>query len=122
MSSLSHKTEMRERRHKRSRFYFSGTAERPRLAIFRSINHIYAQIIDDEKGTTLAAASSNEKDMREKKVNGGNKTGAKAVGERIAERAKAKGITTVVFDKGGFRYHGRVKELAESARAGGLKF
>ena len=119
---IKSKHEMRKKRHARSRFYFGGTPERPRLAVFRSINHIYAQIIDDEKAVTLCSASSLEKVSKEQKVNGGNKDGAKKVGMLIAQRAKDKGIEAVVFDKGGFKYHGRVKELAEAARAGGLKF
>jgi large subunit ribosomal protein L18 len=115
------KKDMRQRRHARSRFYLSGTAQKPRLAVFRSLKHIYAQIIDDETGETLVMASSLDKDLRTS-VNGGNKTGAKQIGQKIAERAMAKGISTVVFDKGGFKYHGRVKELAEGARSAGLKF
>ncbi len=122
MSLTSHKKEQRVRRHKRSRFYFSGSSEQPRLAVFRSLKHIYVQVIDDVKGVTICSASTLEKDMREQKVNGGNKTGAKAIGTRIAERALAKGVTHVVFDRGGFQYHGRVKELAEAARQAGLKF
>ncbi len=122
MNKANKKKEMRVKRHERARFYLSGTTERPRLAVFRSLNHIYVQIIDDDKGITLAQASSAEKAARDQKVNGGNKAGARVVGTMIAERAKAKGITQVVFDKGGFKYHGRVKELAEGARAGGLQF
>ena len=122
MSIKNNKTKMRQKRHQRSRFYLAGTSERPRLAVFRSLKHIYVQIIDDQKGITLVAASSSEKTMRDEKVNGGNKTGAKKVGAAIAERAKAKGITQVVFDKGGNRFHGRVKELADGAREAGLKF
>lgn len=115
------KKEMRQRRHARSRFYLSGTAERPRLAVFRSLFHIYAQVINDETGETLVTASSLDKDLRGS-VQGGNKTGAKTIGQKVAERALEKGISTVVFDKGGYKYHGRVKELAEGARAAGLKF
>lgn len=122
MSVNNSKAEARIKRHKRSRFYLAGTPERPRLAVFRSLNHIYAQIVDDDAGKTLVAASTVEKELRDQKVKGGNKTGAKVVGTRIAERAKEKGITQVVFDKGGFKYHGRVKELAEAARAAGLQF
>ncbi|MBF0409876.1 MAG: 50S ribosomal protein L18 [Candidatus Riflebacteria bacterium] len=122
MSTYNKKHEMRIRRHTRSRFYFSGTSQKPRLSVFRSIKHIYCQIIDDEKGATLACASSNEPAMREGKVNGGNKDGAKRIGSLIAQRALEKGISTVVFDKGGFQYHGRIKELADAARQGGLKF
>ncbi len=115
------KKEMRQRRHARSRFYLSGTAQKPRLAVFRSLKHIYAQVIDDETGETIAMASSLDKELRTG-LSGGNKDGAKAIGQKVAERAVAKGITAVVFDKGGYKYHGRVKELAEGARSGGLKF
>ena len=97
----------------------TGTVQRPRLNVYRSLNHIYAQIIDDVKGVTLVAASSVEKDFG---MAGGNKEAAKKVGELIAKRAAEKGITEVVFDRGGYVYHGRVKELAEGAREGGLKF
>lgn len=106
-------------RHVRVRGKISGTAERPRLNVFRSNSNIYAQLIDDVKGVTLAAASSNEKDFG---ANGGNKEGARKVGQLIAKRAAEKGITEVVFDRGGYIYHGRVMELAEGAREGGLKF
>jgi large subunit ribosomal protein L18 len=95
---------------------------RARLTVFRSSKHIYAQLIDDDKGTTLVAASSLEKTMREGGVKGTNKDAAKAVGKLIAERAKEKGITSVVFDRGGYLYHGRVKALADAAREGGLSF
>ncbi|MBP5618390.1 MAG: 50S ribosomal protein L18 [Clostridia bacterium] len=105
-------------RHVRVRGKVSGTAERPRFNVFRSNTNIYAQIIDDVAGTTLVSAASNEKDFGY----GGNKEAAFKVGELIAERAAAKGITEVVFDRGGYIYHGRVKELAEGARKGGLKF
>ena len=110
---------VRQKRHARVRGKISGTAERPRLNVYRSLNHIYAQLIDDGKGVTLATASSVEKDFG---MNGGNKEAAKKVGEMIAKRAAEKGITEVVFDRGGYIYHGRVKELAEGAREGGLKF
>ena len=106
-------------RHKRVRAKISGTAERPRLNVFRSLSNIYAQIIDDTTGKTLVSASSVEKGFE---GNGGNKEAAKKVGAMIAERAKEKGITEVVFDRGGYVYHGRVKELAEGAREGGLQF
>ena len=109
----------RLKRHKRVRAKISGTAACPRLDVFRSSKNIYAHIIDDEQGVTLAAAYSVEKDFGETK---GNKDEARQVGALIAERAKAKGIETVVFDRGGYIYHGRVKELAEGAREGGLKF
>lgn len=108
----------RLKRHKRVRGKISGTPERPRLNVFRSEMNIYAQIIDDVNGVTIASASSVEKGF----VGGGNKEAAKKVGLAIAERAKAKGIETVVFDRGGYVYHGRVQELAEGAREGGLKF
>ena len=106
-------------RHRRVRGKVTGTAERPRLNVFRSAKNIYAQIIDDVAGVTLAAASTLDKEFT---GNGGNKEAAKQVGELIAKRAAAKGITEVVFDRGGYIFHGRVKELAEGAREGGLKF
>ena len=95
---------------------------RARLSVFRSSKHIYAQLIDDEKGETVVAASSSEKDMRGSLKTGANKDAAKAVGKLIAERASAKGIKDVVFDRGGYLYHGRIKALAEAAREGGLNF
>ena len=106
-------------RHTRVRTKISGTAERPRLDVFRSSKHIYAQIIDDASGKTLVSASTVEKDFD---GYGGNKEAAKKVRQRVAEKALAAGITDVVFDRGGYIYHGRVKELAEGAREGGLKF
>ena len=109
----------RIRRHTRVRGKISGTAECPRLNVFRSNSNIYAQLIDDVKGVTLAAASSTEKDFDGV---GGNKEAARKVGQLIAKRAADKKITEVVFDRGGYIYHGRVKELAEGAREGGLKF
>ena len=109
----------RLKRHKRVRSKISGTAECPRLNVFRSTNNIYAQLIDDVKGVTLASASSLDKEID---VYGGNKDAARKVGELIAKRAAEKGITDVVFDRGGYIFHGRVKELAEGAREGGLKF
>ena len=110
----------RLRRHARVRKNLSGTAERPRLCVYRSLNHIYAQIIDDNAGNTLVAASTLDSSL---KANyGGNKEAAKAVGLLIAEKAKEKGITKVVFDRGGYIYHGRVAELANGAREGGLEF
>ena len=109
----------RIRRHKRVRGKISGTAECPRLCVFRSTNNIYAQIIDDVNGVTLVSASSLDKSID---GNGGNKEAAKAVGKLIAQRAAEKKITDVVFDRGGNIYHGRVKELAEGAREGGLNF
>jgi large subunit ribosomal protein L18 len=95
---------------------------RPRLSVFRSSKHIYAQVIDDAKGETLAAASSVEKDVRAGAKTGANVDAAKAVGQRLAERAKEKGVKQVVFDRGGYLYHGRVKALADAAREGGLEF
>lgn len=109
----------RIRRHQRVRKNISGTAERPRLNVFRSAKHIYAQIIDDVKGVTLVAASSMDKGFE---GCGGNAEGAKAVGKKIAEKAQAAGIKAVVFDRGGYVYHGRVAALAEGAREGGLEF
>ena len=109
----------RLKRHKRVRGKISGTPERPRLNVFRSNANIYAQIIDDVNGVTLVAAASNEKDFEGAT---GNKEAARKVGKLVAERAKAKGIDTVVFDRGGYIYHGRVAELAEGAREGGLEF
>ena len=109
----------RIKRHGRVRKNISGTAERPRLNVYRSLNHIYAQVIDDTKGVTLAAASSMDKDFTEY---GGNCEGAKAVGKAVAEKALEKGIKAVVFDRGGYLYHGRVAALAEGAREGGLDF
>ena len=109
----------RLKRHKRVRGKISGTPERPRLNVFRSETNIYAQIIDDTKGITLVSASSLEKGFE---CEGTKTDAAKKVGEAVAERAKAKGIDTVVFDRGGYLYHGRVKALAEGAREGGLQF
>lgn len=109
----------RIRRHKRVRKNISGTAERPRLNVFRSAKHIYVQVIDDVKGVTLVAASSMEKDFNS---NGANVEGAKEVGKKVAEKALAAGIKEVVFDRGGYVYHGRVAALAEGAREGGLEF
>jgi large subunit ribosomal protein L18 len=106
--------------HTRIRKKVKGSSERPRLAVFRSLNHIYAQIIDDENGVTLCAASSVEKSAGV--GNGGNIDAAKQIGKLIADRAKEKGITAVVFDRGGYIYHGRVKTLAEAAREAGLQF
>ena len=109
----------RLKRHRRVRGKISGTAERPRLNVYRSTNHIYAQVIDDVKGVTLVTASSTEKDFG---MTGGNKEAARKVGKLIGERAKAAGIGAVVFDRGGYMYHGRVQELAEGARESGLEF
>jgi len=110
----------RARRHRRIRVSLSGSSNRPRLSVFRSLQHIYAQVIDDVAGTTLVTASTNEAASR---GGSGNKSDqARAVGQALAERAKEKGINAVVFDRGGYKYHGRVKALADGAREGGLEF
>ena len=111
-----------QKRHRSIRLKVSGTAEFPRLAVYRSTKHIYAQLIDDENHVTLASASSNDKDLKEKLSNGGNIEAAKIVGEAIAQKAKKAGISEVVFDRGGFLYHGRVAALADAAREAGLMF
>ena len=116
------KNETRKRIHARIRKTIVGNQARPRLSVYRSLNHIYAQIIDDENRATLVSASSLDKEVRSLTKSGGNLAGAKVVGEQIARRALAKGISTVVYDRGGYRYHGRVKTLAEAARGAGLKF
>jgi large subunit ribosomal protein L18 len=112
----------RQRIHRRVRQKVSGTPERPRLAVYRSLNHIYAQVIDDGTGQTLASASSIDKETRKQTKGGGNVATAKVIGKVIAERAKAAGISQVVFDRGGYKYHGRVEALANAAREAGLKF
>ena len=119
---MDDKVRLRIKRHKRVRYKVSGTSERPRLAIFRSLKHTYAQLIDDDARVTLASASTMEASYRDGGKSGGNVGAAKAVGTLIADRAKEKGVTRVVFDRGGFKYHGRIKELADAARAGGLEF
>lgn len=119
------KNDRRERIRLRQRKRITGTAERPRMSIFRSVTHIYAQVIDDMAGRTVVAASSTEavlKTVFTGDVRGGNKAGAEALGKVIADRLKAKGITRVVFDRGGNLYHGRIRAIAESARAAGLEF
>jgi large subunit ribosomal protein L18 len=110
----------RQKRHDRIRLSLEGTSERPRLAVFRSLNHIYAQVIDDGAGKTLAAASTVEKELRGSKQTKTEE--AKVVGRLVAERAKSAGVERVVFDRAGFRYHGRIKSLAEAAREAGLDF
>jgi large subunit ribosomal protein L18 len=122
MAGVTSKNVVRKRVHSRIRKKILGTGARPRLNIFRSLNHIYAQIIDDVKGVTLASASSLDKEIRAVNKAGGNAAGAKSVGAEIAKRAKSKGIESVVYDRGGYNYHGRVKVLAEAAREAGLKF
>ena len=113
---------VREKKHRRMRNHLSGTAERPRLAVFRSNNHIYAQIIDDTVGNTLVAASTMEKEIKASVEKTNNVEAAAAVGTAIAKKALEKGITTVVFDRGGFIYHGKVQALADAAREAGLDF
>jgi hypothetical protein len=115
------KNAIRVKRHWRLRKHINGTAERPRLNVFRSLSHIYAQVIDDRNGVTLASASSLDKEIKGQN-NGGNVEGAKLVGALVAKRALEKGITAVVFDRGGYLYHGRVAALAAAAREAGLKF
>jgi len=124
MARTSDRTRLRRRRHDRVRTKVTGTAERPRLAVHRSNRHISAQLIDDANGRTLAAASSVEPDLRAQlgAGGGGNVTGAESVGKLLGSRAKAAGITQVVFDRGGFVYHGRVAAMADAARAQGLEF
>jgi len=112
----------RERIHVRMRKAISGTSERPRLCVHRSTRHIRAQVIDDLAGRTLASASSLDKDVRAQIKGGGNIAASKVVGKVVAERARAKGVEQVVFDRGGYQYHGRVQALAEAAREAGLKF
>ena len=122
--SRDSKNVIRLRIHTRIRRKVKGTPERPRLAVFRSVKHIYAQVIDDSKGHTVASAASTEKAASTGNTAGagGNLAGAKAIGKLVAERAKDKGIKAVVFDRGGYHYHGRVKALAEAAREAGLEF
>jgi large subunit ribosomal protein L18 len=120
MSTTQKKMQLRKRRHHRVRKKVFGEPTRPRLSVFRSARHITAQVIDDRTGRTLAAASTVEKDLRS--ANGGNKDAATAIGRLVAERAKAAGVDKVVFDRGGFGYHGRVAALADAAREAGLEF
>ena len=116
------RNEIRRIRHERVRKKISGTPERPRLRVYRSLNHIYAQVIDDVAGNTLASASTLDPQLKDKLSEVDKKGASKLVGQLVAERAKAKGITSVVFDRGGYVYTGRVKEVADGARAGGLDF
>lgn len=120
MSKRDGQRAARLRRHHRIRKRISGTADRPRLCVFRSLNHIYAQVIDDSRGRTLVAASSLEADLRVQ--SGAKAERARSVGLAVADRARVAGITRVVFDRGGYLYHGRVQQLAEGAREGGLEF
>ncbi|SDZ31409.1 LSU ribosomal protein L18P [Proteiniborus ethanoligenes] len=122
MLKKEYSNKKRQKRHLRIRKTVNGTPERPRLNVYRSLNHIYAQIIDDSAGRTLVSASTLDKDLKEKLEKTSNKEAAKVVGKLVAERALAKGIEEVIFDRGGYIYHGRVKELADGAREGGLKF
>ena len=111
-----------KKRHQRIRVKLAGTTECPRLAVYRSTKHIYAQVIDDVKGVTIVSASSNDKDLKEKLAHGGNVDAAKVVGEAVAKKAVKAGVKDVVFDRGGFVYHGRVAALADAAREAGLNF
>ena len=120
MTQVASRGAARRKRHQRIRLHLAGTQDRPRLAVFRSLNHIYAQVIDDATGKTLAAASTVEKDLRGSKSTKTEE--AAVVGRLLAERAKAAGVEHVVFDRAGFRYHGRVKSLADAAREAGLEF
>ncbi len=120
MTQVATRGAARRKRHDRIRLHLAGTGVRPRLAVFRSLNHIYAQVIDDATGRTLAAASSLEPDMRS--VTGTKSSTAAVVGRLVAERARAAGVDQVVFDRAGFRYHGRIKSLADAAREAGLDF
>jgi large subunit ribosomal protein L18 len=121
MLTQTSKNATRKRVHERIRKKVLGTAERPRLNLYRSLNHIYVQLIDDLKGVTLVSANSAEGGKGQRRA-GGNVAAAKAVGKAVAERARAKGISKIVFDRGGYLYHGRVKALADAAREAGLKF
>jgi large subunit ribosomal protein L18 len=112
----------RKRVHARVRTRVQGTTERPRLCVYRSLGHIYAQVIDDRTGTTLVSASSTDGETKKNLKGGGNIAAAKVIGKAVAERAKAAGVSKVVFDRGGYKYHGRVKALADAAREAGLQF
>ncbi len=119
---LEDKERLRKKRHKRVRYKVIGTAVRPRLNVSRSLQHIYAQLIDDTTGQTLASASTVDSTLRTTLKSGGNVEAAKAVGKLIAERGKEKGVDAVVFDRGGYKYHGRIAAVADGAREGGLVF
>lgn len=121
MGRMNDRKQRRQRIRYRIRKVVSGTAERPRLTVFRSLRNVYAQMVDDTHGVTLVSASTREPALREGLSHGGNRAAGRLIGRTIAERAQARGITAAVFDRGGFRYHGVVKELAEAARAAGLK-
>ena len=122
MASATSRNKLRVRRHARVRKRIAGVAVRPRLSVFRSLHHIYVQLIDDATGMTLAAASTREKDIAQGLASRKSTGAAEKVGKAIAERAKSKGISAVVFDRGGYKYHGRIKALADAARGAGLEF
>ena len=122
MAAAKSRNALRTRRHARVRTRITGRAERPRLSVFRSLHHVYAQLIDDATGRTLAAASTREKAVADGLGSNSSSAAAEKVGKIIAERAKAKGISSVVFDRGGYKYHGRIKALADAARGAGLEF
>ena len=122
MGRVHNLRQARDRRHKRLRQRLKGTAERPRLFVFRSLNHIYAQIVDDQRGATLVSASSAESEIRDGLVGLKKSESAKRVGETVAQRARDQGLEKVVFDRGGYQFHGRVQALAEGARERGLNF
>ena len=119
---VNQRVDGRATRHRRIRRVVRGTAERPRLVVYRSLKHIYAQVVDDERGVTLASAGSSAASLKPGLPSGGNVAAAKAVGELVARKARERGIATVVFDRGGYKYHGRVKALADAARTAGLAF
>ncbi|HXW76806.1 MAG TPA: 50S ribosomal protein L18 [Candidatus Eremiobacteraceae bacterium] len=122
MSAIKSRNASRLRRHARVRRRASGTPQRPRLSVFRSLHHVYAQIVDDSTGSTLVAASTREKGVAEGLGSSSSLAAAEKVGKTIAERAKSKGIAAVVFDRGGYKYHGKIKALADAARGAGLEF
>ena len=122
MIKQPNRKEATQKRHRRLRAKLAGTTEAPRLAVYRSTKHIYAQLIDDEKNVTVCSASSVDKDLKEKLAHGGNIDAAKVVGEAIAKKALAKGVECVVFDRGGFLYHGRIAALADAEREAGIMF
>ncbi|MEI7027594.1 50S ribosomal protein L18 [Paenibacillus sp. y28] len=122
MITKADKNKARKKRHLRVRKKITGTAARPRLNIFRSSKHVYAQLIDDVQGVTIAQASTQDKELKAEVSNGGNVEAARKVGELVAKRAKEQGVTEVVFDRGGYLYHGRIQALADAAREAGLEF
>lgn len=122
MINKADKNKLRQKKHLRIRKNIVGTAERPRLNVFRSNNHMYAQVIDDVAGNTIASASTNDKDLKDQVKNGANVEAAKLVGEYVAKKAIEKGVKSVVFDRSGYIYHGRVEALAQAAREAGLEF